>query len=724
MPSIAMTVFVASVFVASTSAQVVYRVLPKVDARIRHQMVSDGQGVLMTGGTQTTGLGGQPEMWAFANGAWSQIGALAHPNPLTDSAYDRARSRFVGIVDEGGFGMTMVEWDGATTSYVSTVPNSLYFCQQQQITFDAGRSACVVRGYEPTTATNELWQYDGVTWSQLSVASGPAWGAYRLLTGGGGDLLLVGQPWGGSGIETWRWNAGSWSLQPSPTLAAFRYDATNDPAVGTAMLAGYGSGAVQMSVYAWNGTGWNLVGTGGPDLGSEFRVAHDGTRLIAFGGIHYGSPNVLHGETWGFAAGQFTLLGGQQPQPLEDVTGCVDAAAGHTLLCGRRGTQFETWTFDGGQFALRAVEPGASAGLVAYDGARGVVVRHGIDGATREWNGTSWVTVVAPGAGPIRYGSALGFDGQRVLLFGGSQAGPYTNETWAYDGSGWTQLAPPQSPPVGLYQPRLVHDPRRHVTVLLASLHPLLYEWNGTTWIQTGVVPWTDQRSEQFVAYHPARGRLMVGGGQRTSYFPYYATSNVRDVWESDGAAFYPLANLADDHLRAGAVALPDGDLTVAGGWDGSYHLRGDFVAVRSVHPATVTPIGSGCPGSVGVAQLTVEPWQRAWLGDTAVLQAEPLPAAVPVVVWVLGARSDADAFGVLPRDLTAIGAPGCQQRVSLDVAWLGDGAGGVASTQVYVPPTPWLVGAPAFFQVLVPDAVNPAGFVVSDALALTVGAR
>lgn len=726
-------------FVGSSSvalAQVAYESPPQLSSRIRQQMVGDAGRVLMTGGTPATTTSSSnalPEVWSFANGAWSAIGAIAGLDPLADATYDPLRQRLVGLIDEGATGIRLLEWDGVQTTTYWNAPISLYYCEQHELTFDPSRGAVVVHGYDLQTAANELWSYDGLTWLPLSTAAGPGWGSWQLLSVAGGDLLLVGMPWGGTSLETWRWRAGVWSSLPAPALAPFRYDAAADLATGLGLLVGYAPGATVMSVYLWNGAGWTLLASGGPDLGSEFRIATDGTQLLMFGGVHYGTPSVYHGESWSFAAGAFTLLGGQPPEPLDGLAAGYDAVRKRTVVQGWNGQQTQTWEWDGSQFVLRQSVPGpVGETAMAYDRVRGVVVQHRSDGTTMEWNGTTWTTVVPAGVGPSRYGAGLAFDGQRVLLFGGvdpAQPGS-NNQTWAFDGLGWSQLAPATSPPTGLAEVRLVEDPRRGVVVLLASRHNTVYEWNGSAWATVGSVPWTELRDHQFVGYHPARGQVVVGAGQKTTWIPsppfggYWSTTATREVWRWDGTGFQPLANTPDDHVRSAAVAGPDGDLLLLGGRNAQGQLRADLVVMRSLYPANVTTFGGGCAGSVSTAAVDAEPWQWPWLGDVVTLGCRPLPPTAAAVVWVLGLSRTQDAFGMLPRDLTAIGAPGCMQRVAVDAWWVEPAAANASSTSVWVPPDPALRGLATHLQVLIPDPSNPFGFVLSDAVTATIGER
>src|SRR5215468_2010500 len=55
----------------------------------------------------------------------------------------------------------------------------------------------------------------------------------------------------------------------------------------------------------------------------------------------------------------------------------------------------------------------------------------------------------APVAPAARWGHAMVYDAarDRVLLFGGSTGTTFHDDTWSWDGSRWTQLAPSLSPP-------------------------------------------------------------------------------------------------------------------------------------------------------------------------------------------------------------------------------------------------------------------------------------
>jgi hypothetical protein len=123
----------------------------------------------------------------------------------------------------------------------------------------------------------------------------------------------------------------------------------------------------------------------------------------------------------------------------------------------------DTWTFDGStwvqQLTGNAGPSYRSLAAMAYDPATKQTVLYGgfadqgTFGDTWTWDGLSW-TQQQPNTSPPALDKAmLAFDdaSHQLILFGGEGNGPggpqYFNETWSWDGSTWTQLSPPASPP-------------------------------------------------------------------------------------------------------------------------------------------------------------------------------------------------------------------------------------------------------------------------------------
>src|SRR5439155_12955600 len=81
-------------------------------------------------------------------------------------------------------------------------------------------------------------------------------------------------------------------------------------------------------------------------------------------------------------------------------------------------------------------------------------------------------------------------DAREIVLFGGSGPGGqsgYHDDTWSFNGTTWTQLAPEVAPSARASE--MAYDPGGHVTILFGGLDGAHYlsdtwVWNGSTWAQ------------------------------------------------------------------------------------------------------------------------------------------------------------------------------------------------------------------------------------------------
>lgn len=121
----------------------------------------------------------------------------------------------------------------------------------------------------------------------------------------------------------------------------------------------------------------------------------------------------------------------------------------------------DAYEFDGSSWTLHfpAVRPPARQDhAMAYDPTRDVVVVFGgWDGSTRlgdtwefDFATLTWsqVSLTPPNAPSARHFSTMAFfpEENAIFLFGGND-GAVRNDTWMYDGTTWTQLSLPSSPP-------------------------------------------------------------------------------------------------------------------------------------------------------------------------------------------------------------------------------------------------------------------------------------
>jgi hypothetical protein len=129
---------------------------------------------------------------------------------------------------------------------------------------------------------------------------------------------------------------------------------------------------------------------------------------------------------------------------------------------------------------------------------------------------------------------------------------------------------------------------------------------------------------------------------------------------------------------------------------------------------------GRGCSGSLGVPSLVLtSPLPR--IGQTFIVRADSLPLSMAFMLFGLSNLSF--AAGPLPLPLGAAGMPGCDLRVSVDLADFQSGTAGSATFSITVPSSTALVGFVFHQQALVPDpGTNPFGAVMSDATTVVVG--
>jgi hypothetical protein len=175
---------------------------------------------------------------------------------------------------------------------------------------------------------------------------------------------------------------------------------------------------------------------------------------------------------------------------------------------------------------------------LAYDETRDIVVLFGGRNATEalfdtwEWNGTTWTPKTPFRAPSARFQVAMAYDRkrQRVLLTGGAFTGvtPTENDTWEYDGTDWTPLAPAHSPPqrdgAGL-----ACDSAAGICILFGGDRSLL---RNDTWAWDGV-DWT----EQFPAARPGARKLFgyVFDEQRgvtVLFGGYDGSPALNDTWQ------------------------------------------------------------------------------------------------------------------------------------------------------------------------------------------------
>ncbi len=93
-------------------------------------------------------------------------------------------------------------------------------------------------------------------------------------------------------------------------------------------------------------------------------------------------------------------------------------------------------------------------------------------GETWAWDGTNWSQRMPATSPPARNTRAMAYDSdrQRIVMFGGyAPLQPFpAGDTWEWDGTNWTQRMPGASPPDDREEV-MVYDPVRHRMILIGD---------------------------------------------------------------------------------------------------------------------------------------------------------------------------------------------------------------------------------------------------------------
>lgn len=149
--------------------------------------------------------------------------------------------------------------------------------------------------------------------------------------------------------------------------------------------------------------------------------------------------------------------------------------------------------------------------------------------------------------------------------------------------------------------------------------------------------------------------------------------------------------------------------------WNGSLH----YSTLNNGNLGGYGFFGPGCAGSLGISRLT--PGAMPTLGSTLNVSINNLPLSAAIMLT--GFSRTASAFGPLPLNAAAFGAPGCTLRSSTEISLFVLGTGNTANWALTIPSAAGLVGLQLYNQAAVIDpGFNAAGVVLSDAAGMFIG--
>jgi hypothetical protein len=363
---------------------------------------------------------------------------------------------------------------------------------------------------------------------------------------------------GGSAITGYRVQAGD---ETTPANGGEYCTWTSGPLTCTV------TGLTNGDSYIFGGSAANQVGTSATSalMGPVTPPGGDWTQDIPAGAP---SPRATASEAWDPATGQLILFGG-------------GACGGSTCTVTN-----DTWSWTGTtwtQLAPTASPPPMAEASLAYDPSAGqLVLFGGIDAngdslsGTWIWSGSNWIEESPISSPPARHGAVLGYDSttDQLILFGGSDTDsitPMTADTWAWNGTDWTQLAPSTLPPP-LYAATMDWDSSSGQLILFGGTTNGTYNgtnetwaWTGTNWSELAPASSPPARLRASMAMDPASGQLILFGGYG------FGQTDLGDMWEWNGSTWTQVSPPTLPTARADASMAFDvstGKLVLFGGSD------------------------------------------------------------------------------------------------------------------------------------------------------------
>jgi hypothetical protein len=532
------------------------------------------------------------DTWAWNGTTWSQVDDSTDPgctSTCTSSpparaeasmAYDPGTGQLLLVAGTGNGGVLNDSWtwNGTTWSQVddsadpgcsdtctSSPPARLY----ASMAYDPGSAQLVLFGGNGSGDVNfnDTWAWNGTTWSQVDDSADPGCSDSCASSPGARDgasvaydpataqLVLFAGYGSGDRNDTWAWNGTTWSqvddsadpgcattCTSSPPVR-FYASMAYDPATAQLVLfGGQGTGSDLNDTWTWNGSSWvEASPPTSPSARQGAALAYDPAsgQLLLFGG--YGSSSFLGDtSTWGYSSGVGTGWAEQfpasSPPTREWGSMAYDPGTGQLILFGGNvngSYANDTWAFDGTSWNQvdDSADPGCTTACtsspsprevatMAYDPGTGQLILFG--GAalggnrtdTWAWNGTTWSQIDDsgdPGCGtactsspPPTSGASMAYDPAtgRIVLFGGFDTN-YDSDTWAWNGTTWTQVDDGGDP---------------GCTSTCASSPPARY-WSS-------------------IAYDPVAGQLILFAG--------YDGGRLNDTWAWNGTTWNQVGDSAD----------------------------------------------------------------------------------------------------------------------------------------------------------------------------------
>lgn len=686
--------------------------------------------LVVSGGEAYSGL--QGETWTFDGVEWRRPAPGPAPAPRRDAAMAFDPARGVMVLFGGAAGSSVLgdtwEWNGAT--WAQRAPTHAPTARHgHAMAFDGSRQRVLLFGGLTASfaESDETWNWDGSDWARFAPQHRPppragaamAYDAQRdRVVLFGGSCFQLGPCWR---MDTWEWNGVDWidrtQPYPAPTPSPrWQHGMAFDAARGRIAVFG---GSDEPNHYKddcweWDGAAWSeriLPARPVGRLGHAFAFDAAAGRLLAFGGETWLG---LASDTWALdASGWRRLHRGQQPpaSPLPLSAAAYDARRDTIVWFGGYSPQQQTWEWNGERWWFVRDDRGpwsAEELQLAWLPTRGRTIAHSpvlyaIAESTWEYDGSTWTDLAPPHTPGVGRGFALALDPRfdRLVLFGGTDASGVRAATWWFDGSDWTPANPPIAPPARADHAMALDVPRGRVVLFggndgIALLGDT-WEWDGSTWIPRIPTTAPAARHHHRMTFDHARRRTIL----YDHLAPGVATG---ETWEWDGVDWTLRATAQQPQDIAEVECVADvrrGGVVLHGPSAGTWRYA-------PVAPGAFTAFGSGCAPAGPVPAIAPVLEQRPFVGSTFELGLHGLPG--PIAFAAFGC-SNTTFFGVLPLplDLGPFGQPGCSLLVQPDHVVALPLATGAGVWRIAIAANPALVGARFFVQAFGFDAAGRA---------------
>lgn len=274
----------------------------------------------------------QNDTWEWDGTAWEQRCVPSEacgpelPSPREDSgmAYDTARGVVVlyGGYDGSFLGDTW-EWDGTVWTKVDDGDANGITSPAPRgglgMVYDSATGVVVLYGglvgLAPGDHFGDMWQWDGMTWTQLcqppndcGVSSPGARSWFGMTYDIAREVVVLFGGHVGQGLptlhDTWEWDGSAWTEKcaacppPNGVWPEMAYDSAR----GVSVRFGGWTGTALDETWEWDGANWTLQSIPGPPARTDHGMAYDSARgvTVLFGGTDVGHLN----DTW-----EFGLLG-------------------------------------------------------------------------------------------------------------------------------------------------------------------------------------------------------------------------------------------------------------------------------------------------------------------------------------------------------------------------------------------------------------------------------